>query len=321
MSTSVFVALALLGLLIVVILLVILSRLSKSRDDSELQEALKRQDQTLANVSTRLQLMKEDNQKQLAQMQALAKDVDNLQRVLTNVKTRGIWGELQAQRILEEILLPEQFDMNVATKKGSLDRVEFAVKLPGVNEGEKIYLPIDSKFPLEDYERLCDALQRGDSEQIRLSRRALEIRILNEAKDIRDKYIDVPYTTDFGVLFLPVEGLYVEVLSIPGLQERLQRDFHIMVIGPATLAGLLNSLQMGFRTLAIEKKSSEVWQLLGQVKSEYLRMSGVLESVKKKLALASNEIDNAFTRHRAMERRLRDVETVEEVQEEQNEED
>ncbi len=172
-------------------------------------------------------------------------------------------------------------------------------------------LPIDSKFPREDYERLCMATETSDVEAIKALRKALERRILDESKDIREKYIDVPYTTDFAILFLPIEGLYAEILSIPGLQDRIQREFHVMIAGPATLASLLNSLQMGFRTLAIEKKSSEVWHVLGEVKTEYGKFGVVLDSVKKKLSSASNEIDNAFTRHRAMGRKLRNVEAVE----------
>lgn len=248
--------------------------------------------------------------RQLGEMQSLAKGVGNLERVLTNVKTRGIWGELQAERILQEMLLPEQYLKNVATKKGSSDPVEFAVRLPGMQEGEHVLLPIDSKFPREDYERLCAATEVCDVEAIKILRKALEARVLKEAKDISDKYVDVPYTTDFAVMFLPVEGLYAEVLSVPGLQQRIQHDYHVLIAGPATLASLLNSLQMGFRTLAIERKSSEVWHVLGEVKTEYNKFSAVLEAVKKKLTLASNEIDNAFTRHRAMERKLRNVEAI-----------
>ena len=249
--------------------------------------------------------------KQLGEMQTLAQGVGNLEKVLTNVKARGMWGELQAERILQEILLPEQYLKNVVTKRTSRDPVEFAVKLPGATEGEHVLLPIDSKFPREDYERLCDATQASDVELVKTLRKALERRILDEAKDIREKYIDVPYTTDFAILFLPIEGLYAEILSIPGLQERIQHEFHVMISGPATLASLLNSLQMGFRTLAIEKKSSEVWHVLGEVKTEYGKFGAVLEAVKKKLQYATSEIDNAFIRHRAMGRKLRDVEMVE----------
>ncbi len=251
---------------------------------------------------------------QLGEMQALAKDVGNLEKVLTNVKTRGIWGELQAERILQDILLPSQYDKNVVTKVGGKEPVEFAVKLPGsskeAGKDEIVYLPIDSKFPREDYERLCDATQAGDTDSIKALRKALEKRILEEAKDIRDKYIDVPHTTDFAVLFLPIEGLYAEVLSNAGLQERLQREFHVMLSGPTTLASLLNSLQMGFRTLAIEKKSAEVWLILGEVKTQYNKFGDALLTVKKKLESASQEVDNACTRHRVMGRKLRSVEAV-----------
>ena len=249
--------------------------------------------------------------KQLGEMQVLAQGVGNLEKVLTNVKARGMWGELQAERILQEILLPEQYLKNVVTKRTSRDPVEFAVRLPGSQEGDHVLLPIDSKFPREDYEKLCAATEISDVESAKALRKALERRILDEAKDIREKYIDVPYTTDFAIMFLPIEGLYAEILSIPGLQERVQREFHVMIAGPATLASLLNSLQMGFRTLAIEKKSSEVWHVLGEVKTEYGKFGVVLDSVKKKLSSASNEIDNAFTRHRAMGRKLRSVEAVE----------
>ena len=327
--------------------------------NKELKETLRRQEQALTVVSTKLEMMKVDSDKlsktvdakleemratveeklqstlerrlsssfgqvgqqlenvykQLGEVQILAKDVGNLERVLTNVKTRGIWGELQAERILQDMLLPEQYDKNVATKKGSLDKVEFAVKLPGANEGDKIYLPIDSKFPREDYERLCQATERADKDSVTALRKNLGKRIEAEAKDIRDKYIDVPHTTDFAILFLPVEGLYAEVLSLVGLQEKLQREFHVMIAGPATLSALLNSLQMGFRTLAIEKKSSEVWKLLGEVKTEYAKFGQALDGIKKKLALATSEIDNAFVRHRALERRLRGVEALKDTTE------
>ena len=249
--------------------------------------------------------------KQLGEMQNLSQGVGNLQRVLTNVKTRGIWGELQAERILQEILVPEQYEKNVVTKKGSRDAVEFAIKLPGSLEGQCVYLPIDSKFPREDYEKLCMATEEADTEQIKNLKRALERRIVLEAQTIRDKYIDVPNTTDFAVMFLPIEGLYAEVLSIAGLQDKLQHECHIMIAGPTTLASLLNSLQMGFRTLAIEKKSSEVWQVLGEVKTEYAKFGLSLETIKRNLASDTNDLDDAFFRHRAMGRKLKNVEAVE----------
>ena len=297
------------------------SKLSEIRTDNE-----KRLEQMRQTVEEKLQSTLENRlsssfkqvgdqlesvYKQLGEMQTLAQGVGNLEKVLTNVKTRGMWGELQAERILQEILLPEQYLKNVVTKRTGRDPVEFAVRLPGATEGEHVLLPIDSKFPREDYEKLCDATQNSDVELVKTLRKALERRILDEAKDIREKYIEVPYTTDFAIMFLPIEGLYAEILSIPGLQERIQREFHVMLSGPATLASLLNSLQMGFRTLAIEKKSSEVWHVLGEVKTEYGKFGDVLAQIKKKLQSASTEIENAFTRHRAMGRKLRDVEAVE----------
>ena len=297
------------------------SKLSEIRTDNEKRLEQMRQtveEKLQSTLETRLSTsfkqvgdQLESVYKQLGEMQSLAQGVGNLEKVLTNVKTRGMWGELQAERILQEILLPEQYLKNVVTKRTGRDPVEFAVRLPGATEGEHVLLPIDSKFPREDYEKLCDATQNSDVELVKTLRKALERRILDEAKDIREKYIEVPYTTDFAIMFLPIEGLYAEILSIPGLQERIQREFHVMLSGPATLASLLNSLQMGFRTLAIEKKSSEVWHVLGEVKTEYGKFGDVLGAVKKKLQSASSEIDNAFIRHRAMGRKLRDVEAIE----------
>ncbi len=276
--------------------------------DEKLQKTLEnRLSTTFKTVSDQL----EQVYKQLGEMQNLAKGVGNLEKVLTNVKTRGMWGELQAERILSEILLPEQYLKNVCTKKGSHDAVEFAVKLPGASDDQPVLMPVDSKFPREDYERLCDATQNGDAEQIQLYRTSLERRIKDEAKDISEKYIDVPNTTDFAVMFLPIEGLYAEILAIPGMQEKLQHDYHVMLAGPATLASLLNSLQMGFRTLAIEKKSAEVWHVLGQVKTEFGKFAGTLERVQDKLASASKEVENAFVRQRAVDRKLKSVDAVE----------
>ncbi len=247
---------------------------------------------------------------QLGQIQNLTKDVGNLEKVLTNVKTRGMWGELQAERILQEILTPEQYLKNVPTKHLSKDPVEFAVKLPGADREHQVLLPIDSKFPREDYERLCDATQNGDFEAVKLLRNALERRVKDEAKDICEKYIDVPFTTDFAVMFLPIEGLYAEILALPGLQEKLQHEYHVMVAGPATLASLLNSLQMGFRTLAIERKSAEVWHVLGQVKTEFGKFESTMLKVQEKLSSASKEVENVFTRQRQMARKLKNVEAV-----------
>jgi len=276
--------------------------------DEKLQKTLEnRLSSTFRTVSEQL----ESVYRQLGEMQNLAKGVGNLEKVLTNVKTRGMWGELQAERILQEILTPEQYARNVATKKGSHDTVEFAIRLPGQKDGSVVMLPIDSKFPREDYERLCQASEKGDVEQMMQWRTALERRIRMEARNIREKYIDVPYTTEFAVMFLPIEGLYAEVLAIPGLQDQLQREYRVMVAGPATLASLLNSLQMGFRTLAIEKKSAEVWGILGQVKTQFSRFEEILVKVQDKLRSASNDVEKVFTRQRVMVRKLRGVEAVE----------
>lgn len=285
-------------------------QLSRMREtvDEKLQKTLEsRLSASFKSVSDRL----ESVYLQLGEMQNLAKGVGNLEKVLTNVKTRGVWGELQAERILQEILTPEQYGKNVATKRSSNDVVEFAVRLPGADEDSPVWLPIDSKFPREDYERLCDATESGNPEAVKLFRQNLEKRIIKEATDIYEKYIDVPNTTDFGILFLPIEGLYAEVLSIPGLQDKLQSELHVLVAGPSTLASLLNSLQMGFRTLAIEKKSAQVWQVLGEVKTEFSRFSVTLEKVQEKLNSASREVEQAFVRQRAMSRKLRSVEAVE----------
>jgi DNA recombination protein RmuC len=245
-------------------------------------------------------------------MRNLATGVGDLKKVLTNVKTRGTWGEIRLSHILEQILTPDQYDVNVATKKNSNDRVEFAIRLPGqdIDKEKIIYMPIDSKFPQEDYQRLLDAQEAADKEQSEKSIKNLEMRIKAEAKYIKEKYIDPPHTTDFGIMFLPIEGLYAEVLRRPGLCDTLQRDFRIVVTGPTTLAALLNSLQMGFRTLAIEKRSSEVWELLGAVKTEFGRFGDVLAKTKKKLKEASNTIGQAEVRTRAIERKLRKVQEV-----------
>lgn len=274
--------------------------------DEKLQGTLdKRLGESFKLVSERLELV----HKGLGDMQTLATGVGDLKKVLTNVKTRGTWGEVQLGNLLEQILTPEQYAANVSTKQGSLERVEFAIKLPGreLEDGKTVWLPIDAKFPKEDYERLVDAAERADVEGVELAAKQLEIRIKSEANDIRDKYIDPPSTTDFGVLFLPTEGLYAEVLRRPGLAESLQREFRVVVAGPTTLAALLNSLQMGFRTLAIEKRSSEVWSVLGAIKTEFGRFGGIIEKVQKKLQEASNVIDSAATKSRTIQRKLRTV--------------
>jgi DNA recombination protein RmuC len=228
------------------------------------------------------------------------------------VKTRGTWGEIQLSQILEQILTPDQYDVNVATKQASGERVEFAIKLPGpdAHKEKVVWLPIDAKFPQEDYQRLLDAQEAADRVLADKSVKNLETRIKAEARTIREKYIDPPHTTDFGIMFLPVEGLYAEVLRRPGLCDSLQRDYRIVVTGPTTLAALLNSLQMGFRTLAIEKRSSEVWELLGAVKNQFSKFGDVLAQTKKKLQEASNTIDKAEVRTRVIERKLSKVQEL-----------
>ncbi|KEF38994.1 hypothetical protein M670_01811 [Schinkia azotoformans MEV2011] len=258
-------------------------------------------------VSERL----EQVHKGLGEMQTLASGVGDLKKVLSNVKARGIMGEIQLGNLLEQILSPEQYESNVAMKKGSAERVEFAVKLPSKDDsGGVVYLPIDSKFPLEDYNRLLDAQELGDVQAAADAAKQLENRIKLEAKSIRDKYINPPNTTDFAVLFLPFEGLFAEVLRRPGLWDSLQRDMRIIIAGPTTLAAFLNSLQMGFRTLAIQKRSSEVWGLLGAVKTEFTKFGDILDKTKKKLQEASNTIDSAATRSRVIERKLKNVQEL-----------
>jgi DNA recombination protein RmuC len=246
----------------------------------------------------------------LGEMQTLAAGVGDLKRVLTNVKTRGTWGEVQLEALLEQMLVREQFEKNVATRPGSGERVEFAIRMPGRVDGTQVWLPIDSKFPAEDYDRLIAAQDRADAAAVEESARALEMRIRLEAKTIRDKYIEPPYTTDFALLFLPTEGLYAEVLRRPGLADTLQRDFRVVIAGPTTLAAILNSLQMGFRTLAIEQRSGEIQLLLGAVKTEFGRFGEVLANTKKQLETVTNSIGKAEVRTRAIERKLRDVEAL-----------
>jgi DNA recombination protein RmuC len=253
--------------------------------------------------------------KGLGEMQTLARDVGSLNRVLTNVKTRGIFGETQLAGLLEQVFTPEQYAVNVATVPGSSERVEFAIRLPGqrgpeAGGGAPLWLPIDAKFPREDYERLLDAQERADPAAVEAAAKAIESRLRAEARSIRDKYLSPPHTTDFAILFVPTEGLYAEALRRPGLLEALQREFKVMLAGPTTLLATLTSLQMGFRTLALEKRSAEVWEVLGAVKTEFGKFGEVLAKTKKKLAEASDTIDAASVRTRAMERRLRDVESL-----------
>ena len=247
--------------------------------------------------------------KGLGEMQAVAAGVTDLKKVLSNVKTRGILGETQLSAILSEILSPEQYECDIATKPGSSERVEFAIRLPGDGE-TPVYLPIDAKFPGETFASLQDAYDKGDPDAIAQAAKMLEIRLKAEAKDIRTKYIDPPHTTDFGILFLPFEGLYAEAVN-RGYIEELQRTYHINVTGPSTMAAFLNSLQMGFRTLAIQKRSGEVWQVLGAVKTEFEKFGEVLERSQQRLQQVNNELDTLIgTRTRAITRKLKDVEKL-----------
>ncbi len=258
-------------------------------------------------VSERLEMV----HRGLGEMQSLASSVGDLKKVLTNIKARGMWGEVQLGALLEQILTREQYEQNVPTKKGSNERVEYAIKLPGRDGGdEMIWLPIDAKFPQEDYQRLVEAQEQANAELAEEAARQLENRIKLEARTIREKYIDPPHTTDFAILFLPVEGLYAEIVRKAGLCELLQREFRVVVAGPTTLAALLNSLQMGFRTLAIERRSSEVWALLGAVKTEFGRFGDLLDKTQKKLQEASSTIENAARKSRTIEKKLRDVQAL-----------
>jgi DNA recombination protein RmuC len=244
-------------------------------------------------------------------MQTLATGVGDLKKVLTNVKTRGTWGEVQLGALLEQVLTPDQFAVNVATKGGG-ERVEFAIKLPGqgANRDETVWLPIDAKFPVEDYQRMMEAQERVDVDGVEAAGRQLESRVKACAADICGKYLDPPKTTDFGILFLPIEGLFAEVIRRPGLTEVIQRQYRVMIAGPTTLWSILNSLQMGFRTLAIEKRSSEVWSLLAAVKTEWTKYGDVLDAVQKKINQASDTIEKAKTRSRAVGRKLKDVQEL-----------
>ena len=243
----------------------------------------------------------------LGEMQHLAAGVGDLKRVLTNVKTRGTWGEVQLSALLEQLLTREQFAANVATRPGSNERVDFAIRLPGRDDGAEVWLPLDAKFPIEDYQRLIDAVDPATAEE---AARAIEARIRQEARSIREKYVAPPHTTDFAILYLPIEGLYAEALRRPGLSESLQRDCRVTLAGPTTLAAMLNSLQMGFRTLAIEQRSAEVWAVLGAVKAEFGKFGEALAHTRKKLDEASNSISKAETRTRQLSRRLKDVEAL-----------
>lgn len=275
--------------------------------DEKLQATLEtRLAQSFTQISERLEAV----QRGLGEMQTLATGVGDLKRVLTNVKTRGIFGEAQLAAVLAETLTPEQYATNVATVPGSTARVEFAIRLPGGTGAGEVLLPIDAKFPREDFERLLDAQENADAAGEAAARQALVRRIEAEAGDICDKYLAPPHTTDFAILFLATESLYAEVLRQPGLFERIQAKYNVTLAGPTTLAALLNSLRMGFRTLAIEQRSSEVWQVLGAVKTEFGKFAAVLEKTRKQLDSARNTIDTAGVRTRAIERKLRGVESL-----------
>lgn len=276
--------------------------------DEKLHSTLeKRLGESFKLVSDRL----ENVQKGLGEMRELANGVGDLKRVLSNIKTRGTWGEIQLESLIDQMLTPAQYEKNAAVKPGSGARVEIAVKLPSREDSSKFtYIPIDAKFPLEAYQILMEAQDTVDSPAIDQAKKELERQIKLQAKTIAEKYIDPPNTTDFAIMFLPVEGLFAEVLRIPGLADTVQREMRVTITGPTTLAALLNSLQMGFRTLAIEKRSSEVWQLLGSVKTEFGKFGDLLEKTHKKIKEAGNSLENASRKSRTIERRLRDVEEL-----------
>jgi DNA recombination protein RmuC len=280
-------------------------KLEKMREtvDEKLHATLERRfGESFKMVSDRLDQV----HKGLGEMQTVAAGVGDLKKILSNVKTRGTWGEVQLGNLIEEIFTPDQYEKNVKTKKGSSDNVEYAIKLPGNSDDIKhIFLPIDAKFPLEDYQRLMEA--RENNEDLISFSKNLETRIKAEAKDIKNKYIDTPYTTDFGLLFLPVESLYAEVLRIPGLFESVRREYNVIITGPTTVQAILNSLQMGFKTLSIQKRSSEVWEILGVVKKEFNNFGVILEKTHKKIQEAGNTIEQAMTRSRAIDRKLNKV--------------
>lgn len=270
--------------------------------DEKLQGTLeKRLGESFKQVSERLEAV----HKGLGEMQTLATGVGDLKKVLTNVKVRGTWGETQLSNLLQQVFSPEQYHVNHATRPGSSERVEFAIRLPGRGpEDQEVLLPIDSKFPREDYERLVEASERGDVAGVDTAAKAMDAKIKAAARDIRDKYINPPHTTDFAILFLPTEGLHLEVLRRPGLAYMIQNDFRVTVMGPTTLHAHLNALQMGFRTLAVTRRSSEVWEILGKVKSEFNKYGDVLDKVKKKLEEATRSVDDVNVRHRAVSRSL-----------------
>ena len=277
--------------------------------EEKLQKTLnERIGQSFELVRTQL----ENVQRGLGEMKTLAEDVGGLKKVLGNVKTRGTFGEVQLAALLEQMLSPEQYDANVKTRKNATEFVEFAIKLPGKDNGkEVVYLPIDAKFPKDVYEQYADACEDGDTALVNSTSRQLETTVKRMAKDIHDKYIEPPFTTDFAIMFLPFENIYAEVIRRTSLVETLQKDFKIVVTGPTTLGAILNSLQMGFRTLAIQKRTSEVWSVLGAVKTEFRKFGGMLEKVQKNLQSAGDQLEEVMgKRTRAIERKLRQVEAL-----------
>jgi DNA recombination protein RmuC len=285
------------------------TRLEQMRQtvDEKLHATLeKRLSESFRQVSERLELV----HKGLGEMQTLAAGVGDLKRVLSNVKTRGVFGETQLGALLEQVMAPEQYEKNVATRPGSRERVEFAIRLPGHEPEEHVLLPIDAKFPIEDYQRLQAAQEGGERAAVEMAEKALEARVKLEAKTIAEKYVEPPHTTDFALLYLPFEGLFAEVLRRPGLFDQIQRQYRVTICGPTNLLAYLNSLQMGFRTLAIQQRSSEVWKVLGTVKSEFGKFAEVLANTKRQLQTVANTIDQAEVRTRQIERKLKDVEAL-----------
>ena len=275
--------------------------------DEKLQASVeKRFNESFKTISTQLTQVYQG----LGEMKTLANGVGDLKKVMEGVKTRGIYGEVQLGNIISDTLSSEQYCENIATKKGSNDRVEFAVKMPGKDESAQVFLPIDSKFPVENYQRLVAAYEQGNKTEILKYQKALAIDVKEQAKKISTKYIDPPHTTEFAMMFLPTESLYAEILRIPGLDDEIRQKFHITIASPSTLPVILSGLLMGFRTLAIEKRSSEVWQILGAVKSQFGKFGDLLEATKKKLQESANKIDAAATTSRAIERKLKNVESL-----------
>lgn len=275
--------------------------------DEKLQTSVeKRFNESFKTISTQLTQVYQG----LGEMKTLANGVGDLKKVMEGVKTRGIYGEVQLGNIISDTLSSDQYCENIATKKGSNDRVEFAVKMPGKDETAQVFLPIDSKFPVENYQRLVAAYEQGNKTEILKYQKALAIDVKEQAKKISTKYIDPPHTTEFAMMFLPTESLYAEILRIPGLDDEIRQKFHITIASPSTLPVILSGLLMGFRTLAIEKRSSEVWQILGAVKSQFGKFGDLLEATKKKLQESANKIDAAATTSRAIERKLKNVESL-----------